>query len=80
MSASSLKLTDAIEGNANGLKSMIAYRDRVAAQIDELTQKKYKLNDEIAARQNLQTAMVNLQAVFPADETIKFVVPSEYER
>jgi hypothetical protein len=75
----SLKLTDAIEANANGLKHLIAERDRTHATIDELTQKKYKMNDEIAARQNLQISMRALQACFPEDETIKFVIPNEYD-
>lgn len=51
-------------------------RTGVHSEIERLRDKERTLDDEIAARRNLQVAMENLQSVFPDDETIKFVVPS----
>lgn len=73
--ADSIRLTDAIKANENGLKSLVAQRDRHRAIIEKESEKRDALTHEINARIAMTTAMKNLQAVYPDNETIRFTIP-----
>lgn len=71
----SIRLTEAMTANENGLASLRSQRQRLEVQYDRLRNEILDLDREINARDQLQTAMKGLQAVYPDNETIRFVVP-----
>lgn len=73
----SLKLTDAILGNANSLERLRAERAHHKEQRLHHAQQEHRLDEEIAARIKLDAAMEGLQQLMAADETIQWLVPEQ---
>lgn len=71
----SIRLCDAIKANKNGIDRLIAEQSVCYQEAQKWKEKAYTFQREISARFDMLRAMESLQAVYPADETIKFVVP-----
>jgi hypothetical protein len=80
MSASVLKLTDAIQALSNGNESLDGTIRRMTLQRDDLTKKIENARREWEARGDMLAAMIKVQKLFPENETIKFTIPAEYDR
>lgn len=75
MSAESILLHDAIKANLNGLENLRAARNRAEVAAQKLLAEAATYTAEIAAREDLDRSMQALQAVYPANQTIRFVIP-----
>ncbi len=71
----SIKLTDAIEANENGIVSLERTRDRYREDEKKNREKAEEINREINARLEMTNAMRKLQRLYPDNETIRFTIP-----
>lgn len=71
----SIKLSDAIKANRHGIDRLIAMQSEYRRKQHEWAAKADDVGREISAHMDMQRAMEAVQAVYPSDETIKFVVP-----
>lgn len=70
-----IKLTEAIKANRHGIERLVDQHGQLCVEIRAKQQLERQMSCEIDARRAMDQAMINLQSVFPADETIKFVIP-----
>lgn len=73
--ADSIRLTDAIKANENGIKNLESNRDYYR-KIEKVNKENAdRLSEEIVARLDMLGSMRRLQAVYPDNQTIRFTIP-----